>query len=125
MQALLDGISGLTVKWTLVPLGQGRSLASHATYQALLKATTKDKDSNPNLMVRVDVKAPISFCLESWNTCFAHLLFDLLTFVRPFLCYLHRLVNDHLTAFCYSFSNFVVCIIGRSLIDQLHFVRLF
>ncbi len=58
MKALLDGISGLTVKWTLVPLGQGRSLASHADYQAFLKASTKEKDSNLNLMVRVDVKAP-------------------------------------------------------------------
>jgi hypothetical protein len=58
VQAILDGISCLTVKWTLVPLGQGRSLASHATYQAFLKATTKDKDSNPKLIVRVDVKAP-------------------------------------------------------------------
>ncbi len=49
-----------------------------------------------------------TFRLESRNTCFAHLLFNRLTFVRPFLCYLHRLVNNHLTAFCYSFSNFGV-----------------
>ena len=58
MQAMLSGIYGLTVNWTAVTLGPGRSLASHADYQAFLKASTQDQDSNPNLMARVDVKAP-------------------------------------------------------------------
>ena len=56
MQAMLGGISGLTVNWKMVPLGRGSSLTSHAEYQAFLKASSKDKDSNPNLMIRVDVR---------------------------------------------------------------------
>ncbi len=55
MQAMLSSISCLTLKWTMVPLGPGGSLASHAKYQAFLEASTKDKDSNPDLMIRVDV----------------------------------------------------------------------
>jgi hypothetical protein len=58
MQAMLRGIPGLTVNWTMIPLGHSGSLASHAEYRAFDAASTKDKDSNPNFMVRVDVKAP-------------------------------------------------------------------
>ncbi len=56
MQAMLGGISGLTVHWTIVPLGRSNSLTSHAEYQPFLKASTKDKDLNPNLMICVDVE---------------------------------------------------------------------
>ncbi len=55
MQAMLGSVSGLTVNWTVVTLGHGGSLASHAECQAFLEARTKDKDSNPDLMIRVDV----------------------------------------------------------------------
>ncbi len=55
MQAMLGSVPGLTVNWTVVTLGHGGSLASQAEYQALLEASTKDKDSNPDLMIRVDV----------------------------------------------------------------------
>jgi hypothetical protein len=55
---MLGDTSGLTVNWTAVTLGPGSSLALHTEYQAFLEASTKDMDSNPNLMVRVDVKAP-------------------------------------------------------------------
>ncbi len=56
MQAMLGSISGLTLNWTMVPLGPGGSLALHAEYQAFLEASTEDKDSNPDLMIRVDVQ---------------------------------------------------------------------
>ncbi len=56
MQAMLGSVSGLTLKWTMVPLGPVGSLASHAEYQAFLEASTKDKDSNPSLMIRIDIQ---------------------------------------------------------------------
>jgi hypothetical protein len=58
MQAMLGGISSLAVYWAVVRLGCDRSLALHAEYQAFLKASTKDKDSDPNLRICVNVKAP-------------------------------------------------------------------
>ncbi len=40
----------------MVPFGRCSSLTLHAEYQVFLKANTKDEDSNPNLMIRVDVR---------------------------------------------------------------------
>ncbi len=56
---MLDGIPGITMTWTAMHLGRGCSLVSNSEYQAFLAASTKEKevaDSNPNLMIRVNVR---------------------------------------------------------------------
>ena len=59
VQAMLDGIPGLTVNWHAVRLGPGSRLASNGEYQDFLAASTKDEDgadSNQDKRIRIDVE---------------------------------------------------------------------
>ena len=56
-RSILDGIPGLAVTWTPVYVGRGVNFTSTAAYKEFLDTSTKDlADSNPDYMIRVDVR---------------------------------------------------------------------
>ncbi len=68
---MLDGIPGITMTWTATHKGRGCSLESNGEYQALIAASTKEKDCanlDQHQMIRVDVQgsteAPLKMPVE-------------------------------------------------------------